>query len=454
MKAFLLILAVLISTNARALDIKNVPGNGNLLTAQNVVWPTMPTDEVRGFLMTIDVSNTGDDEFEIRPQTVSYNNDVATWDYNVDWGDGSADDFTLNTTRNHAYSPAHPSYPVFQIEISGKFPGFRYYGSADVGKIESIDNWGIDFGDYHARAWYGCLNMQVLATDVPKWNAVQGNSLAKDIYFMFYQTKISSVPSTWDLSWANNMANSFAVCSSLTDWGVTDLSSATTMQNAFVGVSVVDWPLLDVSSCNNFNRTWFSGGASPIETFAGLTLGAVFPTSQMFSETWSAQSGARGSMTSVGIIDFSPLLSPLVFPMQQTWFGQDDLLAFPAMDFSKWGALLRTWENCNSMTDWAGTDVENVVISRRTFLGCSSLKTLSGNPVFTKATDMNQFLDGVTLNTADWDLLLSNMATYNLETSGALILSGGSSLHSAAGATSISTLQGRGWTITDGGLAP
>ena len=408
------------------------------ITATYALIPPPP------FLMTIDTALAAGDDFDIVPQNGGYPNTTNFWDYTVDWGDGSGtESFTSNAVRNHIYAPAG----VYQISITGKFPGFRYLSSADAPKITSIDQWGIDLGDYHQFAWYLCYNMEVLATDVPKWNAVQGGS-EPSLQLAFVSTDIASVPATWDLSWAVNMSGTFNGCSLLTNWGPTNLNSARILQDCFKDTGVASFPHISATNCTSFREAW--SGCANMTSHGGLTLGALTlgANSTFMQGTW--QQAGDGVLVTMGPINYDTLLGP---PSHQnasasTWNGQP-IVTFPQYSFTKWNDLQQTWASCSNMTNWPGINTENIRTANSTFGNCTALKTLSGNPVFEKTTSMNAFLSGVTLDTADWDLLLNNMAANNAESGGNL--AGGSSVHSAAATAAIATLTGNGWVITDGG---
>jgi surface protein len=65
---------------------------------------------------------------------------------------------------------------VYQVSIQGKFPRIYFGNTGDRNKLLSIDQWGdIEWTNMEA-AFYGCENIQILASDAPDLSKV-GNMI-------------------------------------------------------------------------------------------------------------------------------------------------------------------------------------------------------------------------------------------------------------------------------------
>ena len=67
-----------------------------------------------GFIMELTV--TGTSSFPLRGRN------TGTYNYEVDWGDGTVETVTTYNGGSHAYS----STGTYEVKISGDFPGFEY----------------------------------------------------------------------------------------------------------------------------------------------------------------------------------------------------------------------------------------------------------------------------------------------------------------------------------------
>ena len=90
--------------------------------------------------------------------------------YNVlDWGDGNSDsNLTGNATHTYATDG------IYQIEISGTFPGFYFNNGGDKLKIKSIDQWGaVGWIGNQINAFKGCSNLQSFPSG--NWDVILTN---------------------------------------------------------------------------------------------------------------------------------------------------------------------------------------------------------------------------------------------------------------------------------------
>lgn len=160
-----------------------------------------------------------------------------TYDYTVDWGDGTI-------TTNHTGDATH-IYPFpgafYQIKITGLFPRI-YFEKFNIlapmpSKILSIDQWGTNQWTSMAGAFYGAKNLTSNASDVPDLSNVT------DMSRMFFVALIfNSNISNWDVSNVTNMSQMFASAvqfdQNLAAWDVSNVTDMTGMFEPIVMGSV------------------------------------------------------------------------------------------------------------------------------------------------------------------------------------------------------------------------
>lgn len=206
-----------------------------------------------------------------------------TYDYTIDWGDGTVENITFNNfAAQHQY--AQPGSHT--VAIKGTFPAIlmdKYVAPvtpADALKLASIEQWGTNPWASMNNAFIGCENMVYNATDVP------------------------------NLSQVTNMSGMFAGAlvfnGDLSDWDVSNVSNMYTMfakAVAFEGTGLSDWKTGNVTNMNGmfyeaeaFNGdlgTWDISSVANMEdmlSFSGLS-------SENYSNTlkgWASPNAPQG----------------------------------------------------------------------------------------------------------------------------------------------------------------
>lgn len=101
----------------------------------------------------------------------------STYNFNVDWGDGTNEDVTTDTDVPHVYADAGD----YQIIINGTFPQIYFYTALDANKVISIDNLGAVGWISFYRAFRGCSNLTTVTlgdfdvTGVLEFTSMFGN---------------------------------------------------------------------------------------------------------------------------------------------------------------------------------------------------------------------------------------------------------------------------------------
>ncbi len=127
------------------------------------------------------------------------------YNYDVDWNnDGTYDEFGVTGSLTHDYGTAG----TYSVAIRGTFPRIYFSNSGDKLKLVSIDQWGDIVWSSMGRAFFGCQNMVLNATDVPNTAAVT------DMSFMFglCQSFNQALPDGFNTSAVTNMWGMFYFC--------------------------------------------------------------------------------------------------------------------------------------------------------------------------------------------------------------------------------------------------
>ena len=140
-----------------------------------------------------------------------------------------------------------------------------------------------------------------------------------------------------------------------------DTSKATTLQSAFAGVSIINFPNLDTSSCTNFNYTFGNNKSlkhfKTIDTSKGKDFTGMFKDSEQLQDV--------------------------------------DLL-----DLSSATNLQNMFQNCNQLTDYSLNNIMQMCINATSYAGTKTLKNLGLNS--DKATRATQLENYQAFLDADW----------------------------------------------------
>ncbi|MBL4708825.1 MAG: BspA family leucine-rich repeat surface protein [Flavobacteriales bacterium] len=157
-----------------------------------------------------------------------------TYNYDVDWNnDGIFDTLGVTTSIVHQY----PDTGTYTVRIKGIFPGVSMRGlngSLYVFKLIALEQWGTTVWTRLDSAFYGAINMQYNAQDVPNITAVS------DLRYLFFQNFLfNGNLSNWNVSNITNMESMFYACfvfnNDISGW---DVSNVTDMSSMFIGVDM------------------------------------------------------------------------------------------------------------------------------------------------------------------------------------------------------------------------
>lgn len=207
-----------------------------------------------GWDFTGDIKNCPESAFITTWRTTENNEQITIptnigyYTYFVDWGDGSIDNNLYTDDASHIYELPG----TYEIAILGSFPGICFNNKGDKNKILSIEQWGGMEWTHMNRAFYGCENLTMNATDVP--NLSQVNYM----YYMFCRaSSFNGNLSEWNVSSVIGMDYMFNGATSfnqdLFSWDISNVESMNGMLNES-GLSqenydntLIGWNTLDVA---------------------------------------------------------------------------------------------------------------------------------------------------------------------------------------------------------------
>ena len=191
-----------------------------LLLVVVMLW-LVPHDVIAGSTEFITTWRTTADNESITIPTHS----ESTYNYTVDWGDGSTVDSDQRGDASHTYTTAG----TYVVMITGDFPRIYFDGVGDSNKIISIDQWGDIAWSSMESAFEGCFNLGYTAIDRPDLSKV--NSMEEMFQSAFdFNGNISN----WDVSNVNDMSNMFFSAAVFDqDISAWDVGQVTDMSNMF-----------------------------------------------------------------------------------------------------------------------------------------------------------------------------------------------------------------------------
>ncbi len=392
-----------------------------------------------------------------------------TYDYTVDWGDGSAPQTGVTGDAMHTYATAD----TYTVSISGIFPRI-YFNAAgftinpEAAKILTIVKWGdIVWAASMNAAFAGCVNLTSTATDVPDLSLVtdmsnmfagasafNGNlsnwdvSNVTNMGFTFNSTAFNGDISNWNVSNVSNMAFMFsfnkAFDGDISNWDVSNVGNMISMFASATAFNrdISNWDVSKVTHMTTMfsNATVFNQDISNWDVSKVTHMGGMFFDATVFNQdisNWDVSNvtdmGAMfSSFTEAGAIAFNGDLS--------NW------------DVSKVTNMTTMFKNTRAFNgDISNWDVSNVTDMTNMFFGARAFDGDLGDWDVSGVTSFSSFLEGAELSPGNYDKLLIGWAALDL-TDGINIRAGNSRyLSTEAGTARQAILDDDMWMITDGG---
>ena len=209
-----------------------------------------------------------------------------TYDYTVDWGDGSAVESGQTGNATHSYATAGE----YDVSITGTFPRIYFNDTGDNTKILEVKQWGSQAWTSMEGAFYGCNSLNITANDVPDLTTVSS------MQSMFNDTNLSIANNIndWDVSNVTNMTSMFSSSSFGQAIGNWNTSNVTTMWGMFYDAISFNQDLSnwDTSAVTDMEAMFLSAAAfnqdlSSWDTSAVTDMEAMFLSATAFNQDLS-----------------------------------------------------------------------------------------------------------------------------------------------------------------------
>ena len=198
----------------------------------------------------------------------------GTYDFTVDWGDGSQDTITAHDDAavTHTYATAG----TYTVEINGTISGWQFNDGGDRRKILDVSQWGDLALGVNRDHFYGCSNLDVTATDAPSLTGIT------ELNNIFRNSGITTANlNSWDVSGIENMQEAFRNSSfngNISQW---DVSNVSNMFNMFsfsdFNGDISGWDVSNVTIANSlFRNTPFDGDLSAWDVSSVENMRAMF----------------------------------------------------------------------------------------------------------------------------------------------------------------------------------
>jgi surface protein len=376
-----------------------------------------------------------DNEGMSNDNQISITTATSDQNYTVDWGDGS-EDSGVTGDITHTYNSAG----TYTVSISGDLKNIQFDNDTDYQKLLSVEQWGDTQWTTMEKAFYGCLNMVVNATDIPDLSNVTNFSS------MFTEARAFNADlSNWNVSSATNMDSMFMRASKFdSDISGWDVSSVTDMGTMFEGATIfnADISQWNVSSVTDMgymfkNTGLFNQDITDWDVSSVTSMAEMFRGTAVFNQDISKWADDMSLVTNMNAMFY-----------ESTAFNKN---------IGNWNVSSVT--NMNSMfkgaaafnSDIGQWDVSSVIYMSYMFKDAQVFNQNIGSWDVTSVTSMENMFQNTTLSTANYDALLNGWAAQIVQND--VIFSGGNSTYSSAASTAKSALETTyNWTITDGGL--
>jgi surface protein len=152
----------------------------------------------------------------------------GTYNFVVQWGDGTSATITSSTQGLRTYATAG----VYTVTITGTLVGWRFNNGGDRLKLLDVMQWGTMRLGNNGLYFHGVSNMVMSAVDTPDLTGTT------NMLLMFALSSFNQPIDKWDVSSVTNMEDMFYYASSFNQpIGGWDVSSVTNMESMFYGAS-------------------------------------------------------------------------------------------------------------------------------------------------------------------------------------------------------------------------
>lgn len=216
-------------------------------------------------------------------------NPGCAYDFTVFWGDATSQVVTTTSSPMHTYAAAG-TYTIQIIEnVTGGFPAIFFNDAGDKLKLLELSRWGdVTWSTMH-RAFHGCSNMRITATDA----ATARTGGVSDFAFAWSGCGgLTSFPLI-DTAAGTDFSSAWYACAGLTNFPLINTAAGTNFNFAWTGCGgLTSFPLIDTASGLVYNATW--SGCAGLTSFPRINTAA----GRVFNFAWSG---------CIGLTDFPTL---------------------------------------------------------------------------------------------------------------------------------------------------
>ncbi len=351
---------------------------------------------------------------------------VKTYNYTVDWGDGSTTTETADATHAYATATDHT------VKITGLFPHIYFSRSGDRMKIIAVKHWGTNPWTSMRRAFDGCENLEILADDSPNLDGVGTMELmfgyckklnqdlsawdvihVKNMEALFEHAEIFDQPlNTWKTDSVENMRSMFEAAKAfnhpIDQWNT---RKVTNMSRMFRDAEAFDKPIggWDVRLADNMNSMFEFASAfnQPLylwETFALKNTGSMFANALKFNQdinNWDVSGVTNMKAMFLHAIAFNKPLNNWVTKEVTKMSSMFEKANKFNQDISSWD-VSKVTKMEYMFKEAMDFNNNNTALTWTSGTGTSQVSTM--NQMFYKASNFNQDIDS-------WDV--SGVANMN-----------------------------------------
>jgi len=330
--------------------------------------------------ITINVTDVDDTSFITKWVTEFSNETITiitraneyTYNYTVDWGDG-----TIQSGRTGDVSHIYDAAGSHTIIISGDFPAINMFPNDDARtQIRSVEQWGTIQWQTMEEAFIAAERLDINATDLPDLSKAES---MRAMFAFVRELTVNSSINNWDVSTIMDMGALFSISSFNGDISSWDVSSVTNMGALFNNTpfngDISNWDVSNVTNMNSlFIDSQFNGDIS------NWNVSSVNDMSSLFRDSLFNQDISNWDVSSVTDMRFMFENSPFNGDISNWNVGNvvDMEGAFREAifngDISNWDVsnveeMSFMFEDSPFNQDISGWNVENVTSMVRMFQG-------------------------------------------------------------------------------------
>ncbi len=343
--------------------------------------------------------------------TIPINGSYA-YDFTIYWGDNTITTIATSdpddTRLTHTYADAG----TYTVSINGVFPSLYFYNAEDNDKIRTVERWGSIQWASMFRAFYGCSNLDITATDAPDLQNVW------DMRMMFRESGVIGQHTnlnSWDVSNVTHMSSMFHEAvnfnGNIGHWDVSNVSDMGSMFDGAINFNqyIGNWNVGNVTTVSNmfYRATNFN---QDIGRWDVSNVSDVYGMYGMFSR-------ATNFNQDIGRWDVSNVTNMKYMFDEATNFN-GDIGKWDVSNVTNMGDMFR---DTNFNQDIGRWDVSNVTNMGAMFQGASNFNQNIGNWKVDNVTNMVAMFNGATNFNQDigrWDVSnVTNMGWMFIEAS-------------------------------------